>query len=175
MSSNRNEEIARQAEADLNSYQTKTGAFHGAQVVTGDDLSTNASYNKRIPPSEGGEIDDRGRQTRGSHFEGEGGPVEQIEQSYINQPGQNDSDVVAGSVPIKDHSGLPGTAAEGIEASIHNVGRNSPGPGGSQYKGADYRTPEDVPDSIAAERNIPPSSITQASRETEGYGAGERS
>lgn len=76
--------IAKQAELDLNSYQAKQGLnnssaenagvdfgveskFPGAEVKTGDDLSTNASYNKRIPPSEGGELDDRGRLVTPSH------------------------------------------------------------------------------------------------------------
>lgn len=73
--------IANQAEADLNTYQAKTGAARaqgldqaginsmaekkfedrGAQVTQGDELSTNASFNKRIPPSEGGVLDDKGR------------------------------------------------------------------------------------------------------------------
>jgi len=72
--------IIRQAEADLNTYQAKTGAardqyddpagvrsvpgdkFPGADVkYQGDELSTNASWNKRIPPSEGGDVDARGR------------------------------------------------------------------------------------------------------------------
>lgn len=71
--------IAQQAEADLNSYQAKQGLnnssvndagvdsgverkFPGAEVKYGDELSTSGSYNKRITPSEGGELDDRGRQ-----------------------------------------------------------------------------------------------------------------
>jgi hypothetical protein len=78
MSSNY-EQIAKQAEKDLNTYQAKTGAarpndvenagvnphaekkFEGAHVEFGDELSTNAGYNKRIPPSEGGITDDKGR------------------------------------------------------------------------------------------------------------------
>ena len=74
------DQIARQAEADLNTYQAKTGAgrdqvddpagvcslpenrFPGADVkYQGDDLSTSASWNKRIPPSEGGDVDAKGR------------------------------------------------------------------------------------------------------------------
>lgn len=72
-------EIARQAERDLNTYQAKTSVgkgsssddtgvdssvetkFPGAEVKAGQELSTNAGYNRRIPPSEGGELDDRGR------------------------------------------------------------------------------------------------------------------
>lgn len=70
--------IAKQAELDLNSYQAKQGLnnssiteagvdssvekkFPGAEVKYDQDLSTNAGYNKRIPPEEGGELDDRGR------------------------------------------------------------------------------------------------------------------
>ena len=72
-------DIAKQAEADLNTYQAKTGTapkglgegganaalaerkFESAKVLQDDELSTNAGYNKRIPPSEGGVLDDRGR------------------------------------------------------------------------------------------------------------------
>jgi hypothetical protein len=71
--------IAQQAEADLNTHQAKTGSgrsmglddagvdssvegkFNDANVEQGDELSTNRGYNKRIPPSEGGVVDDRGR------------------------------------------------------------------------------------------------------------------
>lgn len=70
--------IAHDAERDLNSYQAKQGLnnvsvdaagvdsivekkFPGAQVKSGDEISTNAGYNKRIPPEEGGDLDDRGR------------------------------------------------------------------------------------------------------------------
>ena len=73
------EAISKQAEADLNTYQSKTGnarpqglddagvnsfaekKFDSAQVEYGDELSTNRGFNKRIPPSEGGILDDRGR------------------------------------------------------------------------------------------------------------------
>ncbi|KAI0128492.1 hypothetical protein BJ170DRAFT_732238 [Xylariales sp. AK1849] len=41
----------------------------GAEVRYGDDLSTNASYNKSIPPDKGGEVDAHGRQIRGIHFD----------------------------------------------------------------------------------------------------------
>ncbi|KAJ2972836.1 hypothetical protein NUW58_g9096 [Xylaria curta] len=71
--------IAQEAQRNLNTYGTKTGAhktspsdeagvdrraenqFPGAEVKYGQDLSTNASYNKRIPPEEGGDLDARGR------------------------------------------------------------------------------------------------------------------
>lgn len=75
--------IASEAERDLNSYEAKTGArrgtrsdeagvdtrvenrFPGAEVRYDSDLSTNAGYNKRIPPEEGGETDARGRYVSG--------------------------------------------------------------------------------------------------------------
>ena len=74
------EQISKQAEADLNTKSAKTGErglntvddgganaafaekkFETAEVLQGDELSTIRGYNKRIPPSEGGLLDDRGR------------------------------------------------------------------------------------------------------------------
>jgi hypothetical protein len=73
------QKIAEQAERDLNTYEAKTGAhktstndeagvdtrvenkFPGAEVRYGEDVNANASYNKRIPPEEGGDVDSRGR------------------------------------------------------------------------------------------------------------------
>ncbi|KAL7813576.1 hypothetical protein V8C44DRAFT_49542 [Trichoderma aethiopicum] len=182
------EKIARQAEADLNTYQAKTGAarppsnndagvdtnvekkFEGANVAYGDDLSTNRGYDKRIPPGEGGDVDARGRQARGHLYEGQGGPEDKIAQSYAQQPGRNDPDVAGHPVPEIAPGRFGGDIlGEGQAASAANVGKNPPGPGGSQFKGSDYYTPESVPDSIAAEGRIAPESVTQASRETEGY------
>lgn len=74
-------DIAQQAEREMNTYQSKTGAgkgrttglddygvndtvenkFPGSDVKVGDDLVTNQGYNRRIPPYEGGDVDDRGR------------------------------------------------------------------------------------------------------------------
>ncbi|KAH6690667.1 hypothetical protein F5X68DRAFT_253581 [Plectosphaerella plurivora] len=115
-SSDELKKIIQQAEADLNTYQAKTGEareqyddpagvrsltgnkFPGAEVkYQGDDLSTNASYNKRIPPSEGGDLDDRGRQAKGGqydHNEGRGDPQSLAEAKWRENPGQNDGDVV---------------------------------------------------------------------------------
>lgn len=71
--------IAKAAEYDSNTYQSKTGRarpsdvdnagvdsrvenkFEGAQVQYGDELSTNRGYNRRIPPEEGGDLDAKGR------------------------------------------------------------------------------------------------------------------
>lgn len=72
-------EIANNAEQDVNTYQAKTGAargrdideagvdtrvekhFEGAHVSYEPDQVTNASYDRRIPPEEGGDTDHRGR------------------------------------------------------------------------------------------------------------------
>ncbi|KAF4343715.1 hypothetical protein FBEOM_2302 [Fusarium beomiforme] len=178
------EQIAKEAEGDLNTYQAKTGnarpqdadsagvnalaenKFEGAHVEFGDELSTNSGYNKRIPPSEGGMVDDRGRQTRGQHFEGEGGPLDKLKKAQEERGGYNDNDVVP--VPVEETSGLGADlASKGQEAQRANVGRNPPGPGGSQFKGEDYYQPESVPDSISAEGNVPPESVIQSSREAE--------
>ncbi|VZI20245.1 unnamed protein product [Fusarium fujikuroi] len=171
------EQIAKEAEMDLNTYQAKTGnarpqdvegagvnphaenKFESAQVEFGDELSTNAGYNKRIPPSEGGIVDDKGRQARGQHYEGEGGPLDKLSRANDERGGYNDNDVVGANV--KKTSGLGSAddlASKGQEAQRANVGRNPPGPGGSQFKGEDYYQPESVPDSISAEGNIAPES-----------------
>ncbi|UNI16015.1 hypothetical protein JDV02_002493 [Purpureocillium takamizusanense] len=179
--------LAEQAEADLNTYQSKTGnarpqglddagvnsmaakKFGSAEVNYGDELSTNRGFNKRIPPSEGGALDDRGRQTRGEHFEGAGGPLDKIAQSYERQPMQNDNYVVPARVPqVSGTGGVDDIATRGAQASRANVGSNPPGPGGQKYTGADYYTPESVPDSISAEGWVAPESVTEASKETEG-------
>ena len=182
------EQISKQAEADLNTYQAKTGnarpqglddagvnsyaekKFENASVQYGDELSTNAGYNKRIPENEGGELDDRGRQTRGQHFEGEGGPRDKLAQANTDRGGYNDNDVVPARVPkVVGEGGTGGIINEGQAAVQYNVGRNPPGPGGSKFKGEDYYNPESVPDSISAEGNVAPESVTEASREAEGY------
>ncbi|RFU81005.1 hypothetical protein TARUN_1187 [Trichoderma arundinaceum] len=188
MSNPNYEEISRRAEADLNTYQAKTGAarpqglddagvnsyaekkFDSANVTYGDDLSTNRGYNKRIPPSEGGDLDARGRQATGKLYEGKGGPDDKFAESFRQEGGQNDADVV-GARGSEFEGGLSSSdiASQGQAASRSNVGRNPPGVGGSQFKGSDYYNPESVPDSISAEGWVAPESVTQASRETEGY------
>lgn len=153
------------AEAGVNSYAEKKFADHGAELQTGDELSTNAGYNKRIPPSEGGILDDRGRQTRGQHYEGEGGPLDKLSE---RPGGKNDNDVVPANVPKVDGLGsVDDIATKGQAAATANVGRQAPGPGGNQYKGSEFYNPESVPDSISAEGNVAPASVVEASREAE--------
>lgn len=114
------------------------------------------------------------RQARGEHYDhniGSGGPESKIAAQKQENPGSNDRDVYR--VPGIDSRGAESASsdplAQGEDASIANVGRNPPGVGGSQFQGENYYTPESVPDSISAEGNIAPASVTQASRETEGY------
>ncbi|KAL7931918.1 hypothetical protein V8C35DRAFT_308867 [Trichoderma chlorosporum] len=108
---------------------------------------------------------DPNRQARGNMYEGQGGPEDKIEGA------DNNPDVVGARIPESERSAGNNSdiLAQGQAASRANVGRNPPGVGGSQFKGSDYYTPESVPDSISAEGWIAPESVTQASRETEGY------
>lgn len=114
------------------------------------------------------------RQTRGEHFEGIGGPEHKLAQSQRDAGGYNDNDVVTHKALGK--SDIVGAGKErkgddileqGQSAARNNVGSNPPGAGGSQFKGSNYYTPETVPDSISAEGNVAPESVTQASKETE--------
>lgn len=95
--------------------------------------------------------------------------MDKVAQSYERQPGQNDNDVVPARVPEVFGTGsIDDIATRGAQASRTNVGSNPPGPGGQKYKGADYYTPESVPDSISAEGWVAPESVTEASKESEG-------
>lgn len=114
------------------------------------------------------------RQTRGSHFEGTGGPEDKIAQAQRDAGGSNDNDVVTHKA--LRNSDIVGAGKErkgndildqGASAARNNVGSNPSGPGGSQFKGEDYYQPESVPDSISAEGYVPPESVTQASKERE--------
>jgi len=107
-------DIAQQAESDLNSYESKTGnkrdkktglenagvcdvvtnKFPDSTLRYGDDLVTNAGLNRRIPPDEGGDIDDHGRFIRGNAYLGTGGPEDKIAEAYQSQPGAIDESVL---------------------------------------------------------------------------------
>ncbi|KAK4234132.1 hypothetical protein C8A03DRAFT_18905 [Achaetomium macrosporum] len=109
-------EIALQAERDLNTYQSKTGTgkgrasgledfgvndtvdrkFPGADVKVGENLITNASYNRQIPADEGGDVDETGRFIRGSAYEGAGGPEDKTAHIYQHKPGSIDESTVKG-------------------------------------------------------------------------------
>lgn len=104
----------------------------------------------------------------GDQYEGYGGPIDKVNSSYDRQPGQDDNDVVpAGFSKTSGLGSADDIASRGQDAQRANVGKNPPGPGGSQYKGSDYYTPESVPDSISAEGWVAPESVTEASKEAE--------
>ncbi|KAL1901096.1 hypothetical protein Sste5346_002163 [Sporothrix stenoceras] len=175
--------IAEQAEASLNTHQAKTGGgrvqadddaavnsravkdFPGSTVQTGDELSTNRGYDCRIPPNEGGDLDAEGRQTRGQHFEGRGGPHEKDQEFYREQGGANDNDMASGRFTASSQrAAQSGDLAEFGRAAAQD---NAPSTGRTQFKGSEYYTPESVQDSISAEGNLPPGSVTQTSRKSE--------
>ena len=114
-----------------------------------------------------------GRETRGRHFEGQGGPKDKLGLAQRDRGGDDDNDVqsqdfAAQGRGTKERFGND-LLDQGEDASRANVGRRGAGVGGGKFKGEDYYDPEEVPDSISAEGYIPPPSVTQASKETEGY------
>ncbi|KAK6067651.1 hypothetical protein SCUP234_11520 [Seiridium cupressi] len=186
--------IADQAERDLNSYQAKTGAgksssnddagvdsrvenkFPGAQVQYDTDLSTNASYNKRIPPGEGGDLDSRGRQAISvpwiSHFEGEGGPEHKLAQQQRDFGGENTYDSSGRRQPQGSDSyetGNRDAMSEGKEYVQSNLQSEGLPREKNKFPGSEYYTPESVPGSISSAGYEAPRSVTQASRESENY------
>ncbi|KAI0426418.1 hypothetical protein F5Y09DRAFT_318984 [Xylaria sp. FL1042] len=184
--------IAEEAERNLNTYESKTGAhrtsrndeagvdtrvenqFPGGQVRYDQDLSTNAGYNKRIPPEEGGDLDARGRQTRGEHFEGVGGPEHKLERQMRDFSGSDELDltdkrrhdtgsksnaddtsaVYSGEVMTEGKRAVQANIAEG------SVRRTNP------YPGSEYYTPQEATGDMSAEGYEAPSSVTEASRES---------
>ncbi|KAI0526482.1 hypothetical protein F5B22DRAFT_655631 [Xylaria bambusicola] len=186
--------IAEEAERNLNTYESKTGAhrtspnddsgvetrvenqFPGSSVRYGDDLSTNAGYNKRIPPEEGGDLDARGRQTRGEHFEGVGGPEHKFEQQMRDYGGYNELDSTnkrrydIGSNSVTDDTSVAYSGevmAEGRRAAQSNVQGTVPRK--NQYPGSEYHTPREAVGDMSAEGYEAPSSVTEASRESARY------
>ncbi|KAJ3568469.1 hypothetical protein NPX13_g6413 [Xylaria arbuscula] len=184
--------IAEEAERNLNTYENKTGAhkqssndeagvdsrvvnqFPGGSVKYGDDLSTNAGYNKRIPPEEGGDLDARGRQTRGEHFEGVGGPEHKFERQMQDYGGHNEldstdkrrHDISASSVRDDTSNSYAGEAlSQGREAVQSNLEGTVPRK--NQFPGGAYRT--DVVGDMSAEGYEAPGSVTEASRESARY------
>ncbi|KAJ9136690.1 hypothetical protein NKR23_g9589 [Pleurostoma richardsiae] len=182
--------IAAEAEQDLNSPQAKnigrrTGLddagvdsqverkFPGAEVSYQPDLSTNAGYDRRIPPSEGGDLDARGRQARGHQYEGAGGPYDKEDLRQRDRGGDDDRDALPKEILGAGNQSASGTnwgkdiLEQGSSATRNNIRDNPSGPGGGKFRGDEYYQAEDVPDSTAAEGYIPPESVTQASRESE--------
>ncbi|GAD98971.1 hypothetical protein Plec18167_003397 [Paecilomyces lecythidis] len=103
-------DAAHRAEQELNSYQAKQGLgrksdsvlesgvneqvdkqFGGnADAKYGEVASSSAGNRRKIPPEEGGEIDDRGRMTEAKDFEGPGGPEDKVRMATERRPGDDD-------------------------------------------------------------------------------------
>lgn len=128
----------------------------------------------------------RSSTARASQYEGEGGPTDKVLSARRANPGMDDPDIDFTASPIDEgheqEAPRPRAASSGAGGGRHVVVHDPLREGedaaranrrGStshpHYKGEDYYVPESVPDSISAEGNIPPDSIIQASRETEGY------
>ncbi|KAI0476703.1 hypothetical protein F4859DRAFT_521277 [Xylaria cf. heliscus] len=190
------QKIAEEAQRNLNTYEAKTGThrtsrndeagvdtrvenrFPGSQVKYGQDLSTNAGYNKRIPPEEGGDLDARGRQTRGEHFEGVGGPEHKLNQQARGIGGSNEFDPInkgrhgySSRLPADDttQTRKGEVISEGREAVQSNIESGKFVPHKGQYPGNKYYTPQEVPGEMSAEGYEAPASVTEASRESERY------
>ncbi|KAB5570576.1 hypothetical protein GE09DRAFT_1218004 [Coniochaeta sp. 2T2.1] len=154
-------DIAYQAEKDVNTFQSKTGAARGRDIdEAGVDTRVEKNYDRRIPPEEGGDVDDRGRYTRGSQFEGAGGPERKAELNQRDRGGDNDNDVISKSVLDTEHTGkrvggYNEAYDQGTDATHSNVGRNPPGVGGSEHPVSKYEYAESVSDQRAEQGNIP--------------------
>jgi hypothetical protein len=94
------------------------------------------------------------RQTRGEHFEGDGGPEDKLAQRERDMGGYNNTNEL----------GARGDGAGGSDTRPLNEATIPRKP---QFKGEDYYRPEDVPDSVAAQGEVPPGSVTGASRDAE--------
>ncbi|KAK4169747.1 hypothetical protein QBC43DRAFT_365413 [Cladorrhinum sp. PSN259] len=133
--------IARDAERDLNSYSAKTGSgkhhipgfddtaindnqkkFPGSTLKVGDEVITSASYNRRIPGEEGGDVDDTGRWIHGSAYEGVGGPEDKTAHIYQHNPGKIDEETVRGwgMNPVELEKGMIST--EGVLSPNEAIG-----------------------------------------------------
>ncbi|KAK3331357.1 hypothetical protein B0H66DRAFT_613706 [Apodospora peruviana] len=182
-------EIAKQAERDLNTHKSKTGKrvtglgetgiddtvekkFPGAKVQSGEEFVSSRSMNRRIPPEEGGDVDERGRPYRGSAYEnisGSGGPAKESgrlfeEPADASRPDFLSDENVRGGVSGSARTGetmeqgrlAAKSNRTGLEANMKH--------GHSAYRGADYQDPESVPDTRADQSAVPPGSEIETSR-----------
>ncbi|KAM7189961.1 hypothetical protein V8F33_009763 [Rhypophila sp. PSN 637] len=181
-------EIAHQAEINLNKSSAKTGHKHhtglgetgvddivekkfpGATVHAGSENISSRSYNRKIPPEEGGDLDERGRPYHGSAYEstsGTGGPIHTHGLRFEEpaDPSRSDllpDDAVRAGVNPTPRSTEPmergRLASESNRAGSRIKGSHHP------YRGADWETPETVPDEHAMMGDIPPKSVTETSK-----------
>jgi len=109
-------DIAKQAEADLNSHRAKHGSagstsvddsgvdetvtskFPGSTVTVGSAAS-GAGDNREIPVEEGGDVDARGRPTKARDFEGDGGPETKADNYARDNEGSDDVATTQGGNP----------------------------------------------------------------------------
>jgi hypothetical protein len=101
------------------------------------------------------------RLATGRHYEGAGGPERKAELNARDRGGDNDNDVISKSVldtedTGKRRGGYTEAYDQGADATRSNVGRNAPGVGGSEFRGAEWERPESVPDQGADMGNIHP-------------------
>ncbi|KAK6068517.1 hypothetical protein SCUP515_09515 [Seiridium cupressi] len=147
--------IADQAERDLNSYQAKTGA---GKSSSNDD----AGVDSRV----------ENKQTRGEHFEGEGGPEHKLAQQQRDFGGEDTYDSSGRRQPQGSDSyetGNRDAMSEGKEYVQSNLQSEGIPREKNKFPGSEYYTPESVPGSISSAGYEAPRSVTQASRESENY------
>jgi hypothetical protein len=106
------------------------------------------------------------RLATGRQYEGAGGPERKAQLNARDRGGDNDNDVISESVLNTEDTGrrmggLKEAYDQGDDARRSNVGRNAPGVGGSEFRGADYERPESVPDQGADQGNIAGENIRQ--------------
>ncbi|KAK2016649.1 hypothetical protein LZ32DRAFT_65399 [Colletotrichum eremochloae] len=148
-------EAAAQAQLDVNTYQSKTGA---ARPQGNDDAGVDTvQTEKRFP---------------GASVMVQGDPTYNVTytpEQPAKDPAYDDDDVVPAEniSPLGNLDQKKDVLLQGEGAVRNNVGTDPPGVGGNKFSGSDYYVPEDVPDSISAEGNIPPESVTKASGEAE--------
>ncbi|KAK1574526.1 uncharacterized protein LY79DRAFT_672874 [Colletotrichum navitas] len=148
-------EAAAQAQLDVNTYQAKTGA---ARRQGNDDAGVDTvQTEKRFP---GASV-----KVQGDHAYN----VAYTPEQPPKDPAYDDDDVVPAEniSPLGDPYRKKDVLLHGEAAVRNNVGTNPPGVGGNKFPGSDYYIPEDVPDSISAEGNVPPKSVTKSSAEAE--------
>ena len=108
------------------------------------------------------------RQTRGSQFEGRGGPEDTGKQAADDRGGDNDGSVVRDKSKNKQsatHESNKDALGAGQNAVNTNLSRGTRGDR-SNFKGEDYYGPETVPDSIADQGEVPPDSLITSWKRT---------
>ncbi|TLD33416.1 hypothetical protein PspLS_00302 [Pyricularia sp. CBS 133598] len=155
-SQNELNKIARQAEADLNTYEAKVG--HDFRTGAGFDAGVNTKAENKFPSAEVRYGEDLTTEVaRGRQGDQDATDKEAQKARSKGKLGANNA--------VQARDGSNDTLTQGLAASRNNVGANPPGPGGSQFSGSDPNNPRDVPGRLDAEGLAPPSSVTEVSEE----------